>query len=158
MPVFGQESPSPTFSYLNQFSFTDSATNKLAGPARVINFENRKGLNLTSIHSVLQLKAHTMKEEQGTVTMWVMSLEDLGTSNGKASMDKSNPYWKIYPLLSDYPDPQDVINANFKMVWMNAWHPNLIGLFGKDKFYENAFDMPHKAAVAVSHFSFKRRT
>ncbi|MBC7889665.1 MAG: DUF1961 family protein [Ferruginibacter sp.] len=154
----GQVNIKPMYSYLDQFSFTDTLFQKLSGPARIVNFEGRKGLNITSIHSVLQLKAHNMKEPKGTVSMWVMSLEDLGTSNGKSSMDISNPYWRVYPLLSDCPDPQDLVNANFKMVWMNAWHPNLIALFGKDKLYENAFNMPHKALVEVSHFSFKRRT
>ncbi|WP_254560022.1 DUF1961 family protein [Dyadobacter diqingensis] len=155
--AFGQSIPTPQISYLNEFKFGDTSKVKLTGPARVVNVDGRRGLNTTSIHSVLALKAHTMKEKRGTVSMWVMSLEDLGTSGGKSTMAKSNPYWQTYPLLSDCPDPQNVVRANFKMVWMNAWHPNLIALFGKDKFYENAFNLPHKALVAVSHFSFKSR-
>ncbi len=147
----------PIYSYLSDFSLSDTTSIQLKGPARVINLDGRKGLNMTSIHSVLQLKAHTMKANRGTVAMWVMSLEDLGTSNAKPTMAISNPYWTIYPLLSDCADPQDIVSANFKMVWMNAWHPNLIALFGKDKLYENAFNYPHKALVEVSHFGFKRR-
>ncbi|MDZ7604348.1 MAG: hypothetical protein U5K79_01900 [Cyclobacteriaceae bacterium] len=98
-----------------------------------------------------------MKEKRGTVSMWVMSLEDLATSNAKPTMAISNPYWTIYPLLTDCPNPQDIVSANFKMVWMNAWHPNLIALFGKGKLYESAFDLPHKALVEVSHFGFHSR-
>ncbi|SOD92677.1 DUF1961 family protein [Spirosoma fluviale] len=154
--VFGQSVPEPTIRYLNEFTFGDTARLKLTGPARVINVEGRRGLNTTSIHSVLTLKAHNMNQKRGTVSMWVMSLEELGTSGLKPTMAKSNPYWQMYPLLSDSPDPQDVVRANFKLVWMNAWHPNLIALFGKDKLYENAFDLPHKALVEVSHFAFKK--
>jgi hypothetical protein len=154
----GQTGFQPVYSYLNEFSFSDTSEVKLTGPARVIYFEGRKGLNMTSIHSVLQLKAHNMKEKRGTVSMWVMSLEDLATSNAKTTMAISNPYWTIYPLLTDCPNQQDIVSANFKMVWMNAWHPNLIALFGKDKLYEKAFDIPHKALVEVSHFGFKKLT
>ncbi|MFP5040889.1 DUF1961 family protein [Parasediminibacterium sp. JCM 36343] len=153
--VFSQK---PAFSYLNDFSLSDTTSLQLKGPARVVKLDGREGLNMTSIHSVLQLKAHNIKANRGTVSLWVMSLEDLGTSNPKPSMAISNPYWTMYPLLTDCADPQDIINANFKMVWMNAWHPNLIALFGKDKLYENAFNLPHKALISVSHFGFKRRT
>lgn len=156
--TYGQSSIQPAYSYLNNFSFKDTVDVKLSGPARVINFEGRKGLNLTSIHSLLQLKAHNMNEKRGTVTMWVLSLEDLATSNAKNSMAISNPFWTMYPLLTDCPNPQDIISANFKLMWMNAWHPNLIALFGKGKMYETAFDLPHKALVSVSHFSFNKRT
>jgi len=152
---FGQINAKPRFSYLNEFSFSDTSLAKLTGPARVVDFEGRKGINTTSIHSVLQLKAHTMKEKRGTVSMWVMSLEDLATSNAKPTMAISNPYWTIYPLLTDCCNQQDIVSANFKMVWMNAWHPNLIALFGKDKLYESAFNLPHKALVEVSHFGFQ---
>jgi hypothetical protein len=155
--AFGQFSDNRVFSYLNEFSFNDTSAVKLTGPARVLDIDGRKGLNLTSIHSLLQLKAHNMNEKKGTMTMWVLSLEDLGTANAKNSMSISNPFWTIYPFLSDYPNPQDIVSANFKMVFMNGWHPNLIALFGKGKLYETAFDLPHKALVEVSHFSFKKR-
>ena len=156
--AFGQSTVKPTYSYLNDFSFNDTSVLRLSGPARVISIDGRKGLNMTSIHSLLQLKVHNMREKRGTVTMWVLSLEDLATSNAKSSMAISNPYWTMYPLLTDCSNPQDIVSANFKMLWLNAWHPNLIALFGKNKIYENAFDIPHKALVEVSHFGFKKRT
>ena len=154
--VLGQTSVSPKYSYLSNFAFTDTSQAKLNGPARVISMDGREGLNLTSIHSVLQLKEHTMKEKQGTLSMWVLSLEDLSTSAEKPTMKISNPYSKIYPFLSDCYNPQDFNRANFKLVWYNGWHPNLLAMFGKDPFYENAFYMPHKAFVSVSHFTFKK--
>jgi hypothetical protein len=157
LTAFGQSSGNPTFSYLTDFSFKDTTAVKLTGPARVLNIEGRKGVNLTSIHSLLQLKAHNMNEKRGTITMWVLSLEDLGTANAKNSMAISNPFWTTYPFLSDFPNPQDIVSANFKMVFLNGWHPNLMALFGKGKLYETAFDLPHKALVEVSHFSFKKR-
>lgn len=158
LATFGQKCLQPKYNYLNDFSFEDTSVVKLSGPARVISFDGRKGLNMTSIHSVLQLKAHNMKEKCGTVSMWVLSLEELATSNTKPTMAISNPYWTMYPLITDCPNPQDIVSANFKMVWLNAWHPNLIALFGKDKLYESAFNLPHKALVSVSHFGFKKHT
>ena len=70
--TLAQSTLKPLYSYLNEFSLSDSAKVNLKGPARVISFEGRKGLNTTSIHSALQLKAHNLKSNQGTVSLWVM--------------------------------------------------------------------------------------
>jgi hypothetical protein len=114
--AFGQSIENPVFTYLTDISLTDTAAIILYGPARVIELNGREGLNTTSIHSVLQIKAHNMKQKEGTVSMWVMSLEDLGRSNPKPMMDISNPNCNYYLLLSDCPNPQDFRAAKFKMV------------------------------------------
>jgi hypothetical protein len=43
----------------------------------VIEQDGRQGLNMTSIHSVLQMKGHSLKNIEGAVSMGVMSLENL---------------------------------------------------------------------------------
>ena len=114
--AFAQTTLKPKYSYLNEFSFSDTSRIKLNGPARVVSLDGRKGLNMTSIYSALQLKAHNMKEKVGAISMWVMSLEDLSTSNVKASMRTSNPFGSVYPFISDCSNPQDYSKAGFKMV------------------------------------------
>ena len=148
----------PKFSYLHDFTFKDPSGAKLDGPARVVSFDGRQGVNTTSIHSVLELKAHTMKEPRGAVTLWIMSLEDLSPFAPNAGMKKSNPHFGVYPFLSDCPNPQDFNQAGFKLAWVARWHPSLVALFGKGTIYEDAFDLPHKALISVSHFTLKART
>ena len=145
----------PKFSYLSDFSFADTNSVKLTGPARVVSFDGRKGLNMTSIHSVLQLKSHNLKEKKGTLTMWIMPMEALSSFDSLPKMRISNSYYFNYNFLSDCQNPQDFRKSNFKLSWTPRWHPSLIAQFAKGTFYEEAFNMPHKAVVSVSHFAFK---
>ena len=75
--VIAQRIITPKYKYLSTFDFQDTALVRLSGPARVIEQDGRRGLNTTSIHSMLEMKAHTLNEKHGAVTLWVMSLEDL---------------------------------------------------------------------------------
>jgi hypothetical protein len=152
-PLYAQQDVSPRFSYLENFEFKDTTSFKLTGPARIIEQDGRQGLNLTSIHSVLQMKAHTLKNNEGTVSLWVMSLEDLSPYRDRDKMGMNNPNYNNYPFLSDNPNPQDDRNAHFKFLWSTAWHPSIRVQFGKGNFYDDNFKYPHLAFVSVSHFT-----
>ncbi len=155
--TFGQV-PKPLYTYLNDFTFTQASNTALKGPARVVSFDRRKGLNMTSIRSVLEMKAHTLRNQRGSVSLWFLSLEDLSTFDTKPGFSKSNPEFYTYPFLSDSPVPQNYNAANFKLAWTPRWHPSLTALFGKGSFYEEAFNLPHKASISVSHLAFKKNT
>ena len=135
---------------------SDTLVLKLNGPARIINFDGRKGLNMTSIKSVLELKAHNLKSEKGAVTIWVMSLEELSAYDPKPAISMDNPHFFIYPILSDCSDPQDFEKANFKLIWWPRWHPSVVALFAKGNLYQDSFEIPHRALVEVSHFTFDK--
>lgn len=154
--VFGQAPQQPKYVYLNDFSDADKIG--VRGPARTIRFQERDGLNMTSIHSVLEIKNHTLKKDRGALSLWFMPLEDLSVAPGLPSMSNSNPYFSIVPFLADIPNPQDVKKANFKLFWNSGYHPNLIAMFAQGRVYEDAFTLPHKALVSVSHFSFKKES
>jgi hypothetical protein len=156
LKVNGQSPIKPQYRYLATFDFNDTTSLKLKGPARVISQDGREGLNMTSIHSALQLKAHSLKSNAGAVSLWVMSLEDLSTYRDRVKMDMNNPYYGNYPFLSDNPNPQNVDSANFKFLWSTFWHPSLRVQFGKGNFYDDNFRYPHRAFVSVSHFSLKQ--
>ncbi len=146
----------PVFTYLQDFALADTGRISLTGPARVIKAGGRSGLNLTSIKSVLELKAHNMKEEKGTVILWVMPLEELSSFDNKPNFTGSNPNYNVYPFLSDCSNPSDFNKANFKLAWVTRWHPSMIAQFAKGSFYEEAFNIPHKALISVSHFVFQK--
>lgn len=151
--LYGQQKISPKYSYLENFDFKDTTMVRLKGPARIISSGGRQGLNTTSIHSVLKLKAHTLKEDKGSVSLWVMSLEDLSPYRDRDKMGMDNSDYRNYPLLSDNPNPQHEKDANFKWLWSTAWHPSLRAQFGKGNFYDDNFKYPHLAFISVSHFT-----
>ncbi|HTL07253.1 MAG TPA: DUF1961 family protein, partial [Chitinophagaceae bacterium] len=148
--------PKPVYTYLDNLSLNDTSGISIDGPARVISLNGRKGVNITSIKSVIAMKAHTLRQARGTVTLWFLSLEDLSSFDTKPAFSKSNPNFYTYPFLSDNPVPQNYNAANFKIAWTPRWHPSLTALFGKGSFYEEAFNMPHKAYISVSHLAFKK--
>lgn len=152
--VRAQMSDKPLYAYLHDFAFSDTAFCQLSGRARVVSVDGREGLNTTSIRSVVKLKKHNLNEPEGSVSMWVCSLEDLSDVSMGGSHTKSNPYARIYPLLSDCPNPQNYAAANFKFVWQTAWHPSIIAQFASGGNYEEAFRYPHRAVLSSSHFNF----
>lgn len=156
-PLNAQNLSAPKFSYLSKFEFKDTSMCKVKGSYRIIEQDGRQGLNTTNIHSTLEMKAHTLKSKTGTVSIWVMSLEDLTPYRDREKMGMNNPNYPNYPFLSDNPNPQNVQSANFKFFWCTAWHPSIKAQFGKGYFYQDNFIYPHFAFVSVSHFSLKAR-
>jgi len=156
-PAAAQEHK-PIYRYLNDSSTRSDPNVNVTGPVRLISLNGRKGLNLTSIHSLLELKQHTLNKRQGTVSLWFMPLEDLSAFDPKTGMSTSNKNWMTLPLLSDSNNPQDFDGGNFKLIWTPRWHPSLITMFAKGSFYQQAFDMPHAALISVSHLTFAKNT
>ena len=145
----------PKYRYLQQITTpTDTRTCELRGSARMVKTEGREGLNLTSVHSAFEMKQHTLNENEGSVSMWVMSLEDLAPYPIQEGMSMGSPYFRNYPFLTDSPDPMNGDAGNFKILFWNNFHPAIRVQFDKGSFYEEAFDYPHQALISVSHFTF----
>lgn len=145
----------PNYTYLQNLESSIDVNAHLSGPARVIEHEGRMGFNTTSIHSVFEMKSHTLGQMEGSVSFWVLSLEDLGSYPAKGNMGMGNPHFYTYPLLVDYPTPQQEVNAGFRFVWSPSWHPSLRVQFARGSFWPDAFKYPHAGLISVSHFSFK---
>ena len=119
-----------------------------------------EGLNLTSIHSAFEMKQHTLNENEGAVSMWVMSLEDLAPYPLQEGMSMGSPYFRNYPFLTDSPDPMNVDAGNFKILFWNNFHPAIRVQFDKGNFYEEVIqihcfygtpfvDIRNKANIAI---------
>ncbi|MBC7890543.1 MAG: DUF1961 family protein [Ferruginibacter sp.] len=114
--------------------------------------------------SPFELNSQTAMVEDGSVTG--QPFEALLINNLKKSDAKSESSlhafiiteFYTYPFLSDNVAPQNYNAANFKIAWTPRWHPSLTALFGKGSFYEEAFNLPHKAFISVSHVVFKKNT
>jgi hypothetical protein len=143
----------PQYTYLQNFESSTGLTSHLSGSARVIEHEGRMGLNTTSIHSAYEMKEHTLGRMEGSVSFWVLSLEDLSSYIPKSGMSIGNPVFYTYPLLVAHPKPQQIENVAFSFVWSPSWHPSLQVLFAKGASWQK-FDYPHSGGIYVSHFSF----
>lgn len=144
----------PDYTYLHNLESSVDRNAILSGPARIIEHEGRMGLNTTSIHSVYEMKAHTLSQMEGSVSFWVLSLEDLSSYVAIGGMGIGNPHFYTYPLLVDYPKPQQDNNAGFRFVWSPSWHPSLRVQFAKGAFWRESFEYPHAGLISVSHFFF----
>jgi hypothetical protein len=143
----------PKYTYLQNLESSTSMTSHLSGAARIIEHEGRMGLNTTSIHSVYEMKDHTLNDMEGSVSFWVLSLEDLSSYLPKNGMNIGNPDFYTYPLLVAHSKPQQDENANFRFFWSPSWHPSLQVFFAKCAGWE-CYDYPHPGNIHVSHFSF----
>ncbi len=145
----------PKYQYLQKIETPAYLSlSELRGLARAVTVDGREGLNVTSIHSVYEMKKHTLNENAGAVSMWVMSIEDLTCFPTNQGMAMGSPYYRNYPFLTDSPDPMNVDAASFKILFWNNFHPSIRVQFAKGNYYEEAFEYPHAALIGVSHFSF----
>ena len=49
-------------------------------PARVVEFDGRAGLNFTGICGRLALPDHTLNAPQGSLSLWMAALDDIGVA------------------------------------------------------------------------------
>ncbi|VGO19057.1 DUF1961 family protein [Pontiella sulfatireligans] len=126
------------------------------GPWRTLSLSGRQGLNPTSIHSRLVLPKHNLNDKRGTLSMWVLSLEDLSYYNSRECMSIDNPDFDVYPFLSDNPNPADYEKANFSLHYRLQWSVQLYAKFYKGNFWPDLVESPQKALVGVGDFIFKK--
>ena len=123
MDLFG----SPTLSYRVTTAKCDY---KIAGQgARIVEHQGRCGLHFTSIHGRAMLTRHGVAEPRGTITAWVLPMQDFSTAVKFPSQEASNPFMGIAPILSDREPVQDVDAANFS--WFYRTVPFDGGMFAK---------------------------
>ena len=102
----------------------------LHASARTVVHGSRAGLNFTSIHGRAALKQHTLHEEQGTVTFWVLPLQDYFPATLMDAHAKSNPFYNQFVFLSDRESVQEIEAANFCVFFHTYWHPVFMAKFG----------------------------
>lgn len=75
-PITSASRP-PQFSY----HLTEMGAHKIlaSDSCKVVEVAERKGINFTSIRGAVVLPDHTLNEPSGTLSMWVMALDDLAS-------------------------------------------------------------------------------
>ena len=127
-----------------------------AGTYRVLRKDGRAGIHTPSIHSSVEIHDHNLNADMGSVTVWIMALEDLGTMAHHSEFAVSNPYYMNYRILSDCRTSGDLDHAAFSMVWSNTWYPQLYAKFCKGQVYPDAYNPREMAFVAAGHFELRK--
>ncbi len=119
------------------------------GPFRQLSVDGRAGINATSIHSRLKIPKHTINEDKGTLTLWIMPTEDLYSASVPTYIDPYEPLYYMYTMLSDIPDLKNVSDASFALLWNSKQWRQLSSKFYKGNIFEDAL-YPHDMSLASS--------
>ncbi len=119
------------------------------GPFREIGADGRTGINATSIHSRLTIPKHNINDDKGTLTLWVMPVEDLYSAAVPTFIDPYEPLYYMYTMLSDIPDMKNVTEASFALLWNSKQWRQLSAKFYKGNIFEDAL-YPDDLALASS--------
>lgn len=130
---------------------------EITGGTRIISRNGRSGVNTVSIHSLIRLPRHNLNQKKGSLSIWFLSLEDLGTAthiDGLFGIHNKN--YSNYTLLSDCADVEDFESSAFSLTWSSRWYPQLYAKFFRGSFYEGGSEATTKAFSAVGHFNLHK--
>ncbi len=145
----------PIFEYLTQENPTKGAV--VNGKARLITYEGRSGVNTQSIYANIKLPQHNINENEGAVSLWMLSLEDLDSmAHYYPNMGLSNPHYSSYPLLSDREDAANFDECVFSFAYVNHWYPHLLAKCYKGRRMPDGYFPKLKAVVGVGHFAIHK--
>ncbi len=121
---------------------------------RFITRHGRTGWLARTPTDALRLEGSPINDPRGTLILWMLSLEDLRTSQRLPQHHKHLPHSGRYRLLSDRVD-RDLTAAHFALAWDNWWHPNLMAKFAAGFEPWEIHNEPARAFVGANHFSFE---
>lgn len=125
------------------------------GLPRTIRHAGRSGVVFDDIHGNLILGNHHLDQNEGTLVLWVMALEDLHSAARCPNQSLNVPDAEEFTLLSDRETVKDSRAAHFSIVWVSHWTPGLYVKRYPGHVYE-AFKKPVKAGATAGHFSFPK--
>lgn len=123
--------------------------------AREIAHEGRRGLHFTSIRGRAGLPRHTMYAACGTVTLWVLPLQDFSPALQLPAHARSNPFFDRFVFLSDREALQDIDAANFTFHYRSHWHPVLAARFCHMRAQRSTFGPERPAMAAGGYFGMR---
>lgn len=106
---------------------------QIKGPAREIELHGRRGLNALSTKTVITLPdpGHTLNRSKGSLTFWILALEDFTYFFEPAHLPKHEPDYGLHPLLTDHPALRRVEKASFYLAGRNFWFRPIIYKFSR---------------------------
>lgn len=123
---------------------------------QVVQHLGRAGLRVGSIHGKVQLNAHTVNGERGTLVYCVLPLDDIAPHVQMPQHRISNPNYDMYTLLTDAEATQQSNYANFHFGLHTFFHPVLWAKFYHGHLNEGLARADRKALTSANHFEFQR--
>jgi hypothetical protein len=113
---------------------------------------------MTSVHSQLKLPVDVNTLTKGTITLWVLPLEELSHRLGCADKRGAHPGtdYNNHILIGDHPDPENVCDSRFALIWDSGWYPQFWAKFFQGYLYHDGFRPERKLLALAGHCSFER--
>lgn len=128
---------------------------QIEGGFRSISMNGRRGLQAESIHSRIVIPQHPVNQDQGSITLWVLALEDLWCESNQQHIRKHDPSAYNYVILSDKQQVRDWENAAFSLTFCAGWYPQYFVKFGTGRIYPDVHSK-HLGYASAGHFSFPK--
>jgi hypothetical protein len=123
---------------------------------RVIEHQDRWGLHLPGIRERFILPEHSLNAARGTLTLWVLPLDDLFPQAHYEQHKLSYPFSDRFVFLSDREAVGDVGPAQFCLYYDNGWHPVFIAKFHQGDRRKLVWAETQGAIAMSGHFEFHR--
>lgn len=126
------------------------------GRHRLIEESGRTALHLRGIRDRFILPEHTVNQVRGTVTMWVLPLDDLFPAAQYEQHLASNLFARNFTFLSDREAVGDVAPAQFCIYYESGWHPVFMVKFHSGDWAPLVWTEDPAAIAMSGHFEFER--
>lgn len=146
-----QPLPVPVLTYANS-SLKSNSNFSVVGAARLISRNGRSGINTTSMHSRIKYLKHTLNDIRGTLSVWLMALEDLAPAVTYEGMKRDNENFNIFPIVTDNNDMCNAYSSTFNFYLNKVWHPGLTAKFIRGAGQHNY----NHAVVTANHSEFEK--
>jgi hypothetical protein len=127
----------------------------LEGAFRRVSMAGRSGLQAVSIHSRIRVAHHTVSQDKGSLTLWVLALEDLWCESNQQHIRKHDPMAYSYVILSNHPQIRDWESAAFSLTFCAGWYPQYFVKFGTGRVYPDVH-RKRLGYASAGHFSFPK--
>jgi len=128
------------------------------GPFRELTLAGRTGVNATSLHSRLAFDAPQINAPRGTLSLWLLALEELSTQAIIPHIQKFQGDYQAVPVLTDHAEVRNVNAAIFAMTFFTNWYPHFYVKRTQGGLYPNAYQPKASGVVGLGHFPVVRQT
>lgn len=128
------------------------------GPFRTLTIDGRAGVNATSLHSRLWFDAPAINAPRGTLTLWLLSLEDIDTQSSLGHINRFQPDYQVTPILTDHEQVREFKEATFAATFVNTWYPQCFVKRHRGGVYPEAYQPTKSCFVGLGHWSMRRMT
>ena len=128
------------------------------GPFRRIDRNGRAGVNALSAHSRIGFDLPEINAERGTLSLWMLALEELSTQSYVAYIRNHQPDYQAVPVLTDHAEPRDLREATFAMAVETLWYPHFFVKRTKGAIYPEAYEPSTSCIVGLGHWPVQRET